>query len=76
MPKGNGNQVAYVVAVGLALLSCFHGWAPDDPRWERPPEWDDCMEALAEAMSLRAEPPVIRDRALRKAKALVSAAMP
>jgi predicted nuclease with RNAse H fold len=73
LPKENGNQVAYVVGVGLALLSCFHGWAPDDPRWERPPEWDDCMEALAEAMAVRAEPPVIRDRALRKAKALVSA---
>jgi Cdc6-like AAA superfamily ATPase len=75
LPKGNGNQVAYVVAVGLTLLSCFHGWAPDDPRWEKPPAWDGCMEALAQAMAVRAEPPVIRDRALRKAKALVSAAM-
>jgi len=75
LPKGNGNQVAHVVAVGLALLSCFHGWAPDDPRWEKPPAWDGCMEALAEAMAVRAEPPVIRDRALRKAKALVSVAM-
>lgn len=74
-PAENSNQVAYVVAVGLALLSCFHGWAPDDNRWERPPKWDDCMEALAAAMSARADPPVIRDRALRKAKALVQATM-
>jgi hypothetical protein len=69
----DSNQVAYVVGVGFALLSLFHGWSADDRRWARPPAWDDCVQALAAAMAVRADPPAIRDQALRRARALVQA---
>lgn len=66
------DQIDHLTLTGLALLGCFLCWPTDDPRWEQPPpEWDPSIEALAAAMSVRADPAAIRDEALDHAIGLV-----
>lgn len=70
------SQIDYVTRAGLALLGFVFGAQADDRRWEQPPsEWDPCVEALAAAMSARAEPAAIRDETLENAVGLVLAAV-
>jgi hypothetical protein len=70
------SQIDYVTRAGLALLGFVFGAQADDRRWEQPPsDWDPCVEALAAAMSARAEPAAIRNETLENAVGLVLAAV-
>lgn len=69
-----GGQVDHVIRAGLALLGYLRHAPAGERRWEQPPaDWNEAIEALAEAMAARAEPAAIRDEALQHALALTSA---
>jgi predicted AAA+ superfamily ATPase len=63
-----GSQADYVALVGLALLGWTNSGPASDQWWDqRPEDWEETVEALANAMAVRAEPAAIREEMLKDA---------